>query len=112
METAEIERLDQIAAQVSVFLDEQLGESATDVETYLTNKTVAISAANCLSPGELSLVQMVEDWKLLQEAKARQFEKVKHLLQQRIKNVTGCDVPFIHSVVGQDGKRFVFVTLG
>jgi len=93
------------------FLKEQLGEHATSVTTYLSGHMLTVRADNCLAPGEQKLVQNEKHWQLLQEVKARQFEKVKPLLKQQLQELTGCKILKIYSLVGQDGNRFEVFTL-
>ena len=93
------------------FLKEQLGEHATSVTTYLSGSMLTVRADNCLAPGEQNLVQNEKHWQLLQEVKARQFEKVKPLLKQQLQELTGCKILKIYSLVGQDGNRFEVFTL-
>ncbi len=93
------------------FLDQQLGEHAGSVDTFLSGNTVTVRATNCLSPGERNLVQDERDWHLLQEFNNRQFERVKLQLKERLEQITDCEVLNIVSIVGQDGMRFEVVTL-
>jgi uncharacterized protein YbcI len=101
----------EISHLMADFLDQQLGEHASSVDTFLSGNTVTVRATNCLSPGERNLVQNEQDWHLLQEFKNRQFERVKLQLKERLEQITDCEVLNLVSVVGQDGMRFEVVTL-
>ena len=101
----------EISAVFFNFLQEQLGEHAASVTTFLSGNTFTVRADNCLAPGEQRLVQNEKHWQLLQEVKTRQFEKVKPLLKQQLEELTGCKILNIYSIVGQDGVRFEVITL-
>ncbi|MCG3118552.1 MAG: hypothetical protein ALAOOOJD_00772 [bacterium] len=106
---AELER--EISACVSDFLLTQLGESARSVTTSLAADTATVRATNCLSPGERLLVRDEQGWRLFQEFKNQQFEKVKANLQKRLEQITASKVLNIVSVLEQNGIRFELVTL-
>lgn len=101
----------EISRLFANFLKEQLAENITSVTTVLSDNMFTIRATNCLPPGEQNLVQDKKHWNLLQEAKARQFEKVKPLLKKQMEGVTGCKILNMYSLIGQDGVRFEVFTL-
>ncbi|MFQ6113784.1 MAG: Na-translocating system protein MpsC family protein [bacterium] len=105
----EIEK--EISRVVADFLNEQLGEYATSVTTLVSGNMFSVRADNCLAPSEIQLGQNEKHWHLLQEVKARQFDKVKPLLKEQLEELTGCKILNIYSIVGQDGVRFEFFTL-
>lgn len=107
---AELER--EIGGAVANFLQTQLGEQTTSVVTFLFNNTLVVCATNCLTPSERNLVQDKNDWNLLQQFKAQQFDAVKLMLKQQLEEITECEVLSIASIIGQDGVCFVMVTLG
>ncbi len=72
---------------------------------------LTVRALNCLAPGEEQLAQNNQHWKLLQESKTLEFNKVKPLLLKTLEKVTNCKVLNIYSLFGQDGVRFEVVTL-
>lgn len=106
---AELEQ--EISACVADFLKTQLGESARSVTTFLSGDTATVRAIDCLSPGERLLVRDEQSWRLFQELRNQQFEKVKPHLQKRLEQVTASKVFSIVSVLGQNGVRFELITL-
>ena len=100
-----------INAVFSNFLHEQLGQHATSVQTFLSGNMITVRALNCLAPGEQQLAQNHQHWKLLQETKTLEFNKIKPLLLKTLEKVTNCKVLNIYSLFGQDGVRFEVVTL-
>jgi len=109
MKKSELEK--EISRCVAAFLDQQLGEHAIAVETFLAGNTLTVRAANCFSPAEKLLTKNEHDWQLFQNFKHRQFEHVKMQLQERLEQITACKVINIVSVIDQDGMRFEVVTL-
>lgn len=99
----------QISAVISNFLQSQLGEKASSVNAILAGNTLAVSAADCLSPAESKLAQNEQDWKLLQNFKAQQFEHARPVLERNLEELTGCKVVSIVTTVGKDGMRFEMV---
>lgn len=93
------------------FLRQQLGEQATSVTTFLSGNMFTVRADNCLSPAERDLMQNQRHSQLLQEFKARQFKKVEPLLKEQLETLIGYKILSIHSMIGQDGVRFEFLTL-
>ncbi len=111
MSKAKKEMENNISRVFANFLKEQLGEPATSVTTYLSGNMFTVRADNCLAPGEHRLVQDEKHWRLLQEAKTRQFEKVEPLLKQHIEELTGCKILHLYSTVERDGVRFEVLSL-
>ena len=101
----------EINAVFSNFLQEQLGQHATSVQTFLSGNMLTVHALNCLAPGEQQLAQSQQHWKLLQETKTREFNQVESLLKEMLEKVIGCQVQNIYSMLGRDGVRFEVVTL-
>lgn len=93
------------------FLEQQLGEHVTSVTTFLDGDMFTVRADNCLCPAERDLMQNQKHSQLLQEFKARQFEKVEPMLKEQLETLIGNKILSIYSVVGQDGVRFEFLTL-
>lgn len=105
------EFLERISNFFENFLKQQLGEHVTSVTTFLSGNVFTVRADNCLSPAERDLMQNRIHDGLLQEFKARQFEKVEPLLKDQLETLIGYKIRSIHSVVGHDGVRFQFLTL-
>lgn len=111
MKKTKAELENEISLSVAGFLDEQMGEHARTVTASLSGNTVTVRATHCLSPGEKLLVRDAESWRLFQEFKNQQFEKVKPHLQARLEKVTASKILDMVSVLGQNGVRFELVTL-
>ncbi|MDZ7269023.1 MAG: DUF2294 domain-containing protein [candidate division KSB1 bacterium] len=101
----------QISALVADFLNQQLGEHAAAVETFLSGNLVTVRASDCFAPGERALARNETDWRLFHQFKSQQFESVKWLLKERLEEITGCEVRDLVSALGPDGMRFAVVTL-
>lgn len=106
---AELEQA--ISACVAFFLDEQMGERARAVTTHLSGDTAMVQAIGCLAPAERSLALDEQGWRLFQQFKDQQFEKVRPQLEARLEKITASKVLNILSVLGQNGIRVEVVTL-
>jgi uncharacterized protein YbcI len=93
------------------FLREQLGEHATSVQTFLSENMLTVRALDCLAPAEQQCARNQQHWKLIQETKMLEFNKVKPVLLKTLAQVTSCEVVKISSLFEQDGVRLEVVTL-
>ncbi|MBC8186074.1 DUF2294 family protein [candidate division KSB1 bacterium] len=111
MKNFKTEMEQQISKLFDNFLKKQLGEHATSIMTYLAGNTFTVRSDNCFAAGEKKLIQHEKHWQLLKEVKSREFEKVEPVLKDQLKELTGCQVLNIYSIVGLDGTRLGFFIL-
>jgi len=111
MKNVKTEMEEEISRLFANFIKEQLGEHSTSVKTYLSSNTFTIRSDNCFAAGEKKLIQNEKHWQLLKEVKSREFEQVEPVLKEILKELIGCQILNIYSIVGQDGVRFGFFIL-
>lgn len=100
----------QLGMAISNFLQAQMGETASSVQAFLTGNTLAVRAADCLTPAEHKLAQEESGWQLLLDFKAQQFEQARGVLKTGLEELTGCEIATIVTALSKDGSRFAMVT--
>ncbi len=100
----------QIQTLMGDFFQEQMGENASSITTFLSGNMLTVRAENSLSPAEKKLAGDRKNWSLLQELKNQEFAKVKSLLKDRLEEMAGCNVLNISSMVEPDGIRYEIIT--
>ena len=101
-----------ICQKLTMILKEQIGEQVETATAEVVGDTIIVRFKGVLPPAERMLAKKEDGMELIKELKEKLIEKIKPLLEQTIKELTGAEVVDIHSSFNlETGERIEIFTL-
>ena len=101
-----------ICQKLTMILKEQIGEEVETATAEVLGDTIIVRFKGVLPPAERIMVKKEDGMELIKELKEKLIEKIKPLLEQTIKELTGAEVVDIHSSFNPEtGERVEIFTL-
>ena len=101
-----------ICQKLTMILKEQIGEQVETATAEGVDDTIIVRFKGILPPAERMMAKKEDGMELIKELKEKLIEKIKPLLEQTIKELTGAEVVDIHSSFNlETGERIEIFTL-
>ena len=101
-----------ICQKLTMILKELIGEQVETATAEVVGDTIIVRFKGVLPPAERMLAKKEDGMELIKELKEKLIEKIKPLLEQTIKELTGAEVIDIHSSFNPEtGERVEIFTL-
>ena len=101
-----------ICQKLTMILKEQIGEQVETATAEGVDDTIIVRFKGILPPAERMMAKKEDGMELIKELKEKLIEKIKPLLEQTIKELTGAEVVDIHSSFNPEtGERIEIFTL-
>ena len=101
-----------ICQKLTMILKEQIGEQVETATAEVVDDAIIVRFKGILPPAERIMAKKEDGMELIKELKEKLIEKIKPLLEQTIKELTGAEVVDIHSSFNPEtGERIEIFTL-
>lgn len=101
-----------ICQKLTMILKEQIGEQVETATAQVLGDSIIVRFKGVLPPAERMMAKKEDGMELIKELKEKLIEKIKPLLEQTIKELTGAEVIDIHSSFNPEtGERVEIFTL-
>ena len=106
----------QIEAQVSEaiikFEKDYMGRGPTETKAYIIKDMVLVRLKGVLTPAEEQLAKTAEGADLIKKTRVSLLDAARHLLENIVVNVTGCQVRSLHTDIStRTGERVIIFIL-
>lgn len=106
----------QIEAQVSEaiikFEKDYMGRGPTETRTYIIKDMVLVRLKGVLTPAEEQLAKTAEGADLIKKTRVSLLDAARHLLENIVVNITGCQVRSLHTDIStRTGERVIIFIL-
>ncbi len=102
----------EICQKLTMILKEQIGEQVETATEEVVGDAIIVRFKGVLSPAERMMAKKEDGAELIKELKEKLIEKIKPLLEQTIKELTGAEVVDVHSSFDPEtGERVEIFTL-
>ncbi len=89
-----------------------LGRGPSDARTFLVDDMVLVRLRGILSPAESRLTESQENRELVKETRRRLFESARPMIEQMVREITGCTLVSLHTDMStKTGERIIVLTL-
>ena len=106
----------QIEAQVSEaiikFEKDYMGRGPTETKAYIIKDMVLVRLKGVLTPAEEQLAKTAEGADLIKKTRVSLLDAARHLLENIVVNITGCQVRSLHTDIStRTGERVIIFIL-
>ena len=106
----------QVEAQVSEaiikFEKDYMGRGPTETRTYIIKDMVLVRLKGVLTPAEEQLAKTAEGADLIKKTRVSLLDAARHLLENIVVNITGCQVRSLHTDIStRTGERVIIFIL-
>ena len=106
----------QVEAQVSEaiikFEKDYMGRGPTETKAYIIKDMVLVRLKGVLTPAEEQLAKTAEGADLIKKTRVSLLDAARHLLENIVVNITGCQVRSLHTDIStRTGERVIIFIL-
>ncbi|MDX2138756.1 MAG: DUF2294 domain-containing protein [Chloroflexota bacterium] len=88
------------------------GRGPSDARTFLLNDMIVVRLRGILAPAESRLAENPENRELIKETRRRLFETARPMIEEMVREITGCNVVSLHTDMStKTGERIIVLTV-
>lgn len=89
-----------------------LGRGPSDARTFFLSDMIVIRLRGILTPAEAKLAESADNRELVKETRRRLFETTRPMIEEIVREITGCELVSLHTDMStRTGERVIVLTL-
>ncbi|MDO8749376.1 MAG: DUF2294 domain-containing protein [Candidatus Omnitrophota bacterium] len=102
----------QVSEAIIKFEKDYMGRGPTETRTYIIKDMVLVRLKGVLTPAEEQLAKTAEGADLIKKTRVSLLDAARHLLENIVVNITGCQVRSLHTDIStRTGERVIIFIL-